>query len=534
MTIEVKSFSEISQDDFQDIFDTYLQLLAEVAPNLDTKAGPLRDLLVYHEALYAALQRTELNRLRNTLSLKRASEDPNLADSEVLDEVLANFLIQRDEGSKAKGSIFINVNTKAPFTLEAGTQFIYGELVYVLPTTINVVITTPSAENDVLLTELADGSFGVTVEVESEDVGSKYNIAKGSTFIVDPTPAYFVSATASTNITGGKDAQSNEELVQQAIYGISNLSLHSKKQIEAYLQKEGWNQVQVISVKDPEMTRDRHLLLPVGVGGKTDIYVSNTDYPISKLIQTTATFIEGRVDGSVWQISLTSDQFPGAYLINDVVDPQTNKSLLVQEIKLERTVQTIDLGDEYITPDVVNVDEAAFSTFQGIIYQFLDNSDPTGLIPYTSTKEVMLEVWGVENIDTAQRLVASKDVIPLGVDLLVKAFHPCFVHVSCQLKLTDSQTVVDESLLKEKVVEAIREVPIGVPVGVAHVMNRVQEVLPSTVVISKVIMTGTLYTATGVQNILLRDNLLQIPDLGVCSQRTTKYFIDADQVTIST
>ena len=534
MTIEVKSFSEIPQDEFQTLFDTYLQLLQEVAPNLDVKAGPLRDLLVYHEALYGALQRKELERLRNSLSLKRATEDPSLAETEVLDEVLANFLISRDSGSKAKGNIFINVNTKAPFTLEAGTRFIYGELVYVLPSTVNVVITSPSSPDDVLITDLSDGTYGVTVEVESEEVGSKYNIAKGSTFVVDPEPAYFLSAVASTNITGGADSQSNEELVQQAIYGISNTSLHSQTQIEAYLNKNGWGEVQVITVKDPEMIRDKHLLLPVGVGGKTDIYVANTDYPVSKIISTTATFVGTDLNEALWQVTINRDDFPAAYLVNDVLDANTGQSILLREVKLERTVQNQALDAAYVTPDVVDVQEAAFSYFQGIIYQFTDNSDHSTLTAYSSTKQVQLEVWGIEGIDTAQKLVSTKDNIPLGVDLLVKSFHPCFVKASCKIKLVDPALQLDEATLKEKVVEAIRDVPIGVPIGISHVMNRVQEVLPSQAVIEQVILTGTLYAPDKAYNVLPQNNLLSIPDLGVCTQRTTKYFIDTEDVVIST
>ena len=241
------------------ILETYIN---EAFPDLDVSPGSvMRDIIVN---LYAALEqrvRTEQATILRSNSLLEITDDPDLADDAQVNRVLSNYNITRSEGTKASGFVKFIIDSDTTTLVPVGTKLTMGGLVFKVSSNVRAISSTETVlqTGDIKVVAGTAGSFFFNVPVEAELPGSKYNVKEG-TKVSNFTPKIgrTVSAEAAQTMLGGKDTETNEELLAKLKQGVVGKILGGRAHIEAKLKAEF---PYVISAGatgfgDPEMTRD--------------------------------------------------------------------------------------------------------------------------------------------------------------------------------------------------------------------------------------------------------------------------------------
>ena len=256
------TLKELSPNDVlsvERILETYIN---EAFPDLDLSPGSvMRDIIVN---LYAALEqrvRTEQATILRSNSLLEITADPDLADETQVNRVLSNYNITRSEGVKASGFVKFVVDSDSTTLVPVGTKLTMGNLVFKVSSNIRAISSTETVlqSGDIKLIQGTAGSFFFNVPVEAELPGSAYNIKEGTKVSgFTPKIGRTISAEAAQTMLGGKDTETNEELLTKLKQGVVGKILGGRAHIEAKLKAEF---PYVISAGatgfgDPEMSRD--------------------------------------------------------------------------------------------------------------------------------------------------------------------------------------------------------------------------------------------------------------------------------------
>jgi hypothetical protein len=119
MAINVNNWLELDSDQISAAEDFLVDFLAAKDPSLDlTESSVLRQILVRPAAIFYALNQENIDRIRQSSSLKAINANPTLADDDIVDNVLSNYLITRKAGASAAGQarIILKANKFTPVT----------------------------------------------------------------------------------------------------------------------------------------------------------------------------------------------------------------------------------------------------------------------------------------------------------------------------------------------------------------------------------------------------------------------------------
>ena len=120
MAIEVTDLTALDADDVQSELDELIERIAEADPDIDVKRGVFHDLVLYYHAVLSAGEQVTLDRYLQARSLAAIEADPTLADAGVVDDVLSNYRLTRQDGSSATGSVMIVLSANNSVTISSG------------------------------------------------------------------------------------------------------------------------------------------------------------------------------------------------------------------------------------------------------------------------------------------------------------------------------------------------------------------------------------------------------------------------------
>ena len=235
---DLASLTTLNAADVQQLLDRLVTQLQELNPSLDLKRGVFKDTVAYYHAVLEASIRTSLRRYQSARSLQQIQANPTIADNEVVNDVLSNWGITRRVGTKAIGTVTIELSQARSVVIPLNFVFEASGRRYLATRTFTsrAVESQVSSEADRLLQSLSNGNYAFTIEVEAAEVGPAYKLSAGNIIVPNRTIVNYVTSYANSTFSDGIGTETNEELLQQLQLGIAAKTLSNRTNMRSFLR----------------------------------------------------------------------------------------------------------------------------------------------------------------------------------------------------------------------------------------------------------------------------------------------------------
>lgn len=545
MSIEVTALTELDTTRVALRRATISALLAEKVPELDLKRGVVHDILVHNQAILSEATAENIDRYNRARSLKDITADPTLADPDIVDGVLSNWGAVRLPGSRSTGTVTIVLSSAQLVTIALGAVFTVGDNQYTSNAAYTSRISGTVGVNDRELTPLSDGTYSFTIEVTAVGSGESYRLAKNTLLTPAILPSYFVKAYATEDFTGGRNEETNAELLERLRLGIAAKTLAGPTNIDALLRQHdsfaGVVSTSLVGMGDPEMLRDRHWIWPTAGGGRIDYYVRTQQRPQRIVLTKTATFVGVNAAGNgIWQIELTRDEAPGFYDVTQILLPRDSNvagTFTISTDVRDTDLTTLDL--DVATPDIVTAKEAAFSAYQTSVVRFIDDVTPTApLTANQSTASYMVTLRYFPLIADLQLYLGGRDIRPGAADILVKAPVPCFVQLSFTIYKPATDNTITAAVLaniRNALAELVNTYGFTGRLAASVIAETVHKYIDNPASLGSIDMFGIIRRPDQTRKAIRSREMLVIPDepANMVSARTTAFILEPSDVAIS-
>jgi uncharacterized phage protein gp47/JayE len=546
MAIEVDSLSGLSTSLVEQTRDAAAELLQEYRPNVDVKRGVLFELLLHPQGIFQAQSQTNIARYKQARSLDAIMVDPTLADTGVVDEIASNYLLERLPGTKASGEIVVVVSLLQPVTFSAGTIFEADGQDFTITTAITAVTSTAEVQSpsDRVLSPLGNGNYTFSFPVTAVEEGEAGMIRKNALVVPEEQPLGYLTSYAESDFTGGRDAETNAQLMNRLLYGVAAKTFSGRVHMSAALRAETEFQSviadSIIGFGDGEMLRDQHSIFPGSVGGRSDWYVRTQERVNNVGLTKTATLVEKTADGyGIWQFYLDRDDAPGFYDVSQIV--LTTATGIAGSYEVTADVRGADLAaldnDEFL-PDIDSDNyEAVYSRFQTAVIQFKDtDTDTADLVELSATQSYSVTVRAMPLIADVQDWASDRGTRHFGSDVLIKAPVPCFLEVFFTVQLKSGQTTPDLDTIKTALAQGVNRYGFTGRLPASLLSDIVHDSLEGVSHLTAVDILGRIRRPDGTTRQLRTTETLVIPDepASMVSARTTAFILAVDDISIST
>jgi hypothetical protein len=542
--IRVTELSELDSDLVNQEDELLAEMLQEDNPSINAKQGVFRDYLGHYGGVLGAKNQTEADRLRRSQSLREVQLDPGLADEDTVDNIASNYRVTRRAGTTAGGDVTMIVDTLAAMTVATGTVFeAQGKQFQTTqPFTARTTSADVVAANDRLLTPIGDGTYSFQITVEALEDGSNGNLPKDTLFAVTPLPLNYVKSFASEDFIGGSDTESNQDLVDRFIEGMSAKAFSGRENMVAALkEQEDFNNVvadSIIGLGDQEMLRDQHTIFPGSMGGRVDWYIRTQPLYRRYGVAKSAVLIEQTSDGfGIWQMSFGRDEYPGLY---DVFVQPSDDSSYTGSFEITEYIRAADMteledGDGFL-PDIVSALEATYSRFQSVVVRFKDDRTPSGSLTVgSSSADYNVTVRAMPLIAEIQEYALRRRVRNVMGDLLVKAPVPCFLSLTFNIELRPGQAAPDTDEIAESLANLVNYYGFAGRLPASALSDAVHNYLEAGTGLSAIDMFGKILKPSGDVRFIRSTEVLEVPDepAEMSTRRTVVFLLDPADVSIS-
>ncbi len=515
-------------------------LLQEYNPTVDLKRGPTQDLVVTPKAALDAATQELIDRVRRSSSLAAITADPTLADDNTVDNLLSNYGLIRQAAAAATGEVTIVLSALVPAVIPISVTFVIGGRTYA-PDRVYAGRTSSLAvtgSGDRLITA-AGSNYAFTITVVDRATGAAGNARAGAAAVPSTTPASFVRAYAAADFTGGRDAQTNAELLALLSSGLAAKTWSNRVTIEGMLRQQFPTLVaiSIIGFGDPEMRRDQHQLWPGSCGGRADLFVRTAARWGIVSLTKTATLISKAGAVGTWQVTIGRDDAPSYYKVDRVLLPgqDATETGFAATVDTRAADLTPDAGHTYF-PDVTTALEAMYTRYQASSVRFVDTvTDATALTPSVATASYNVLVRRLPDIAAIQDWLGDRTRQPPGGDVLVVAAVPCFTTVAFTLTVPTG-TTVDTAAVKAAVAAAVNAGGFAGTLPASLISATVHALFGTVAVaLTAFALAGTVRRRDGTNVALSSSTILTVPDdpdNGVTS-RTVVFFLEPADVTVT-
>lgn len=538
--IEISSLTALDPADVEQILEQTISRVQTAHPTVDLKRGVFRDVLVYIQSQIETAIRTNLERYQSARSLQKVQEDPSLADDTVVDEILSNWNVTRQSGTKATGSVTIELSLNRSvvvpinFAFEAnGNRYLTTDTFTARTLADQVVVPT-----DRILTQLDNGNYAFVVDVEAEEIGSSYKLNSGDLLVPDKSLANYVTSYATTAFSDGTNTETNEQLLETLQFGIASKSLSNRTTMMSWLRNQAdfasaTNQ-SIVGYGDPEMLRDQHTVFPISFGGRLDWYVRGQQSLLRTAYAFTAICIsKSGANTSRWQFTLDKSVFPGFFEVTKI--RPKNSSSLNSGFEIISDTRQADLEDEGWQPDIINTAEAAYTAFQTVTIVFEDTvMDVTG-VAVGDTAEYICEITGMPLVREIQDVVSSRDIRHYGADVVIKAPVPCFVEISLTINKKAGDATPDVDAIKNAIVDVVNQVDFIGRLDGSRIVEKVHGFINNAMSVTDLDLFGRVRYPDGTVQYLRDPDSLVIPDKPgqMVTAKTVQFFAEITGVSVT-
>lgn len=457
MSVEVTNLDQLTQAEIQASEAFLRDFIANAAASLDTTPGTVFDQLItkFHALLHASNKATHM-RYKESNSLLRVTEDPELADDDTVDKILSNYLIERSVGGLAAGQLLLLLDSKVFTPVVAGTEFSAAGITY-LPTRSFSGVTSSdlilnSSHRLVFDIDAVNSEYGLLIDVVANTVGSAGNVRKNTAFTTTTTLSNLTQAVSAGDFEGGADSETNTDLINRLHQGPSTKNMGARGTIKAMLLAAfpTVSDVSVIGAGDPEMLRDKHSVLGISTHGKADLYVRSRTLPVTTTVTVSAA-LSSAANGS-WVITFDRDTYAGMYRVSNL---RTTGSTVTDEFTItavQRNSDTTAVDGLDMMPQMYD-NEHVFTRYQTTVVQFTD-TNVTGLVA-ADTRDYDIDVTYMPILAEVNDFVLDRDNRHPAGDYLVKAPVPCLVAITINLIKGPGAPEPDTEAIKASVADAV-------------------------------------------------------------------------------
>lgn len=541
MPLEISTLRELSPDKVAAMSAILSQLMQERHPEVELSRGVFHDLVLYFNAVLNAAVRENIDRVLQSNSLLKITQNPALAEDAIVDQVLSNFNVARNNGTAATGSVTFVFLLPEPTEIPADIFYIANEFEFQPADTFTILPpgNVTNKTNERVMIEVGDGTYAATIPFVAVNTGKAGNIRRGTKMLATSLPGNVADAFAASDFVDGLDPLTNEEYLKQLSVGLTAKTIGSRKSYEAFIRSidefKNLLHCSVLGCGDVEQQRDQHSIFPVSGGGKVDIYLQTAAgaQEVEHILEATYVGIGER--GTIWQAAISRNAAPGFYDVTRVAaltDKTSNGYPVVQDIR------GVDLAQISYAPDIVHVHEGVYSRYQTAIIRFEDSDKlSSGLVVNQSKALYTVTTRGMPLVGDIHDTITSRDNRPRATDILVKAAVPCFTQISFEVRTEMNEVISDETLLsmKEAVVAAISQVGFAGQLHSSVVANAAHKFLTGRQAIGHIDMFGKIRRPDGTFAYLRDGTLLTIPNdpTRLITGRTTVFVVGVENVSIS-
>ena len=544
MSLQVTNLTELDNTRVQELLTLFSAWMRERHPEVELSRGVFHDLVLYFNSVLNAAIQENISRVMQSNSLLAITQNPNLADPVLVDKVLSNFNLLRENGESATGEVVIIVNQAIPTQISSSTKLTAnGVDFYPARTFIGIPPgQDATATNARAMVASANGTFAFKITVYADSVGAAGNIPRGTKLVPDIVPSNVADIYAATDFTKGMDPPTNAEYIAKLPDGLSAKTIGGKKAFAALIRAQpefkNIRHLSVVGFGDAEQMRDQHGLFPVSGGGRVDIYAQTheTAQQIDNFL--TALYIGPAIAndptaGTIWQVAIDREQAPGFYGVTRIakIDDKQNSGYTVRS-----AVPGYNLAGTDYLPDIQTLEESAFTRYKTLMVQFVDvDTSPLNLVPRKTTAEYSVTTIGMPLIGQLQDFISSKDIRCRTADVLVKAAVPCFTNIGFKIRRAANEVNPDFAAIKAAIVTAVSKIGFAGQLSASVISNIAHQFLMGTQSVGSIDMFGKILRPDG-EVVYIRDPArLVVPDdpQHLVSPKTVVFLTTVDDIEIT-
>jgi hypothetical protein len=380
--------------------------IQQLNPEIDIRPGSVvSDLLI--NPLVSILE--DYTSKQDLILNNQSLEDLTLISEDAMDAIAANFLVERNTGVHATGTIVLYFNEPRTLTIPSGSQFSDSTGSIVFETSINYSMTqgTMALNRD----EYPYYNTG-PIAVRGTEQGSQYNVSAGSivrNLTLAVTPARIVNLEATS---AGQDRENNTEFYERIITSFYNPTTASIAGIEKLLADNfSLTDVVIVGAGDEAMKRDiveeYQLVDDLKVEDYYLVYSGEHTYPSKEHLALTGNFVDideteqvGLPSPTAFSGEFSNELYKGLYFKDDPLYSQEDEYTIVQEYfedvgdpNIQYDLQTVLASGQWTIHDGTNpthtlyyIDEINVENGYlrlGKEYDFT-NLDPNVILPYST------------------------------------------------------------------------------------------------------------------------------------------------------
>lgn len=540
MTTPLYDLSNLTQSKVDAVRALLRQAIENYTGEYDLNRGVIHDVVLELSALLTTATENDVDSVRSDASLADIISDPSAASTEIVDSVASNYRVYRKTGAKASGSVAIVLSSSSSVTVKKGTKVTISGVTFLVTNTITskpvgTVIPTVQLPYARVVTNVGD-RYVFTVDVEAESNGTGGNIPSNVPATLATVPPRFVQAYTQGSLTGGLDDESNQAMVDRLLAGASIKSWGSRTSLDGMLREQYPTIVDtsIIGASDDEMLRDKHGLVPISTGGKTDAYIKSAALYETKVVTMNALLIAKVGSYGNWRIQVGRDIAPGFYDVQKIL--LTTKLLTESGFTPTSDVRNYDLSGDIYAPDITSSLEAVYSRYQTAEITFYDNLTVTtgnSFVANSTTKQYQVVFRCMPDLDTIQEWLGDDDQRSLSSDILVKAPVPVYVSMSLNLIIPKKTSTPNVNTVKTAITNAVNSQGFSDILTTSVISNAVKSV-STTAIVDSLSMTGSLKKPSLTTTTLTGSTLTITADTAnMVSSKTATFFTSNDQITIT-
>ena len=516
------------------------QQLQEANPTLDLKRGVLHDLLAYYSAILATKTQVELQRYLSARSLMDILNDPTLADPDQVDAIFSNYRVTRGAGASAVGQLTVILSGPVSVTIGSGAVFTANGIMVTANSafTAKTEASQINSSTDRLLQQLADGTWAFNIDVTATTVGTVGMLKKNTLAVPTVTPNNYVTSYVASDFSAGVDQESNSAMVARLQQGIAAQAPSNRVNIQAMLRAQAaFARVlttSIIGYGDPELIRAEHSIFPVKFGGYVDWYIRTQERAVQLTLSKQATLLSRRSsdNAGIWQISIGRNDAPGFYEVRTIAVQTSGNTQ--GSLPILSDVRGNDFTGLGFVPDVLTVEEGAYSRYQTSVIQFADPAtDPHAAIGATGNYQVT--VIYLPLIDQIQDFMSNRDHRSISADLLVKAPIPVFVQLTLTIYKAYTQANPNIANIQTALASTVNNADFTGTLYASQLQDIVYGYLTSGMRTGGIEMLGRLRYPDGTTMYVTGDDVLTVPDVPekMVTASTCQFFLDPTDVAVT-
>lgn len=543
MALTVTKIAELNTTQVTALLEYFKQLMQESHPEVELSRGAFHDLVLYFNSVLNSAVQENISRILQSNSLLSISQNPALAEPELVDRVLSNYNLERGAGTPASGEVVVVFNQaattqiNAQIRLNANGQGFYPDINYVA---------VPPGESTEFegyreMVPVGDGTFAIKIAVFAEQAGMAGNVSRGTLFAPDIAPNNVATIYASADFTNGTDAPSNADYLARLPSGLTAKTIGGRRAFVALIRSQpafqNINHISIVGLGDAEQKRDQRGLFPISGGGRVDIYMQTNDIAQRTDHLLPANYVGPALPGddtagTIWRMPISRNVSPGFYNVVRV-----NKIGDVQSVGYEivNTTRGYSLtANSAYTPDIANVVESEYTRYKEAEITFIDTDKAPSKTTANSVATYSVTTLGLPLIGQVQDFLNSREIRCRTADVVVKSAVPCFTTINFKVRRAANEQNPDFAAIKKEIVKAVARIGFSGRLSASTITSAAHQHLTGAQTVSDLDIFGKIQRPDG-QIVYLRNAAgIEIPNDpdNLVSAKTTVFYVSEDDIEI--